>query len=321
MSADASGDLARVAAGLRSEMRSKVNNLRLQLTQELQRIDTTAEKRAGENAARLEATDAELAEFRRQVQRRLRDSARRVDRLAGEIQQVEGLLRRQQGQLPADLDSVPPQLRSLVADARAAERLRSTVMDEAARALRHEQIKRCEQVELELAETWQRALGVSRTLAVRKAGGWAFRRAATEYRTERARMTRQEAALATARAKRETAEEELRHDAAQQQAYRDHPGAAVKDRLTAHLRERVEAAVADYELFPPWFTTVLGHRPAPNRAAEWRDVAVQVVLYRITHEVTDPVVALGPAPQGGPRAAQHESVQAALRRLDEEPDW
>ena len=321
MSADASGDLARVAAGLRSEMRSKVNTLRLQLTQELQRIDTTAEKRAGENAARLEATDAELAELRRQVQRRLRDSARRVDRLAGEIQQVEGLLRRQRGQLPVDLDSVPPQLRSLVADARAAERLRSTVMDEAARALRHEQIKHCEQAELELAETWQRALGVSRTLAVRKAGGWAFRRAATEYRTERARMTRQEAALATARAKRETAEEELRHDAAQQQAYRDHPGAAVTDRLTAHLRERIEAAVADYELFPPWFTTVLGHRPALNRAAEWRDVAVQVVLYRITHEVTDPVAALGPAPQGGPRAAQHESVQAALRRLDEEPEW
>jgi hypothetical protein len=324
VSADASGDLARVAAGLRREMGSKVNTLRLQLTQETQRIDKTAEKRAREALARFDATDArvdalaaEQAELRRHVERKLREYATRAGRLEGEIQQIEGLLRRQQGQAPVDLDSVPAELAPLVADVRAAEQVRSTIMDDAARALRRQRIERFEQDERRLAETRQRGLGVSRSLAVRKAGGWAFRRAAAAYRSERARMSEQEAEVAAGRVKRDEAEQELHRDAAQQQAYRAHPGASVADRLTAHVRERIDAAVADYELFPPWFTTVLGHRPLPTRAAHWREVAVQVVLYRITHEVTDRVVALGAPPENGHRAAQHHAVQAALRQLDE----
>jgi len=42
-----------------------------------------------------------------------------------------------------------------------------------------------------------------------------------------------------------------------------------------------------------------------------------VVLYRITHGVTDRVVALGQPPENGHRAGQHRAVQAALRQLDE----
>jgi hypothetical protein len=317
VSADASGDLARVAANLRNEMRGKLNTLRLQLTQEMQRIDRTAQRRAEETAARLGALDTEQAEFREYVRRKLRDFDRRAGRLEGATRQLEGLLRRQQGHAPVDLDSVPPDLGVLVADVRAAEQIRSTVLDDAARAACQEQIERFEQGGRELAGTRRRALGVSRTLAVRKAGGWAFRRAATTYRSERALLGEQEAALEVARTKRDAAEDDLRRDAAQQQAYRDHPGASVADRLAEHIRARIDAAVAEYELFPPWFTTVLGHRPSPTRAAEWRDTAVQLVLYRITHAVTDPVVALGPAPRGGHRAAQHEAVRAALGRLDE----
>ncbi|GAA3901453.1 hypothetical protein [Actinoplanes auranticolor] len=324
MSADASGDLARVAAGLRREMGSKVNTLRLQLTQEMQRIDKTAEKRAREALARLDAADArgdalaaEQSDLRRHVDRKLREYATRAGRLEGEIQQIEGLLRRQQGHVPVDLDSVPPELAPLVADVRAAERVRSTIMDDATRAARRQEIERFEQSERELGETRQRALGVSRSLAVRKAGGWAFRRAAAAYRSERARMSEQEAEVAAARVRRDAAERELGRDAAQEQAYRSHPGAAVADRLAAHVRDRIDAAVADYELFPPWFTTVLGHRPASTRTADWREAAVQVVLYRITHEVTDRVVALGPPPEDGHRAAQHHAVQAALGQLDE----
>ncbi|MGW4942691.1 hypothetical protein ACWEOZ_14030 [Actinoplanes sp. NPDC004185] len=324
MSADASGDLARVAAGLRREMGSKVNTLRLQLTQEMQRIDKTAERRAREASARFDAGEArvdalaaEQTELRRHVERKLREYATRAGRLEGEIQQIEGLLRRQQGELPVDLDTVPAELAPLVADVRAAEQVRSSIMDDAAVALRRQQIERFEQDECRLAETRQRALGVSRSLAVRKAGGWAFRRAAAAYRSERALMDEQEAQVAAARVQRDEAERELHRDAAQQQAYSAHPGASAADRLAAHVRDRIDAAVAGYELFPPWFTTVLGHRPLPARAADWREVAVQVVLYRITHGVTDRVVALGPPPESGHRAAQHRAVHTALRQLDE----
>ncbi len=62
---------------------------------------------------------------------------------------------------------------------------------------------------------------------------------------------------------------------------------------------------------------MLRHRPPANRTAEWRDAAVELVLYRITYEVTDPVLALGPAPPGGPQLTRHGAVRAALLRLDE----
>jgi hypothetical protein len=313
MSADAPNDLARVAAALRNEMRGKVSTLRRELTDELRRIDASAEQ----TGTRLDTLATEQIEFRQHIQRRLHDSALRVRRLEGEIQVIEGLLHRHEGQVPVDLDTVPAGLRSVVDAVREAERLRATLLDDDARAVRRRQIEQCADHQHTLAETRQRALSASRTLAVRKAGGWAFRRAAAAYRSERARLDEQEAHLATALAHRDAAERELRADATQQQAYRVHPGASATDRLTAYVRERIEAAVAAYELFPPWFTTVLGHRPAPTRAADWREAAIQLVLYRITYEVTDRVVALGPPPQGGHRAAQYHAVDAALRRIDE----
>ncbi|GAA3342748.1 hypothetical protein GCM10020358_38880 [Amorphoplanes nipponensis] len=324
MNADASGDLARVAAGLRQEIRSKVDGLRRQLTDELKRLDRTVERRARETAARLDAVDARLdtlaadqAVLRQHVERRLRDVAQRTGRLEGEIQQIEGLLRHQQGHVPVDLDGVPADLRVLVDDVRAAERIRAGLLDDDARAARRRDIERCEQDEHTLAETRQRALSASRALAVRTAGGWAFRRAVLAYRSERSRMSELEAQLAAAREKRAQAEQELRHDAAQQQAFRAHPGADAADRLAGRVRDRIDDAVAEYHLFPPWFVTVLGHRPAPTRAAQWREAAVQVVLYRITFEVTDRLLALGPPPSGGHRLVRYDAVQAALRGLEE----
>ncbi len=321
MSADASGDLARVAAGLRSEFRSKVNTLR----EEMRRIDKAAEKRARETGARLDAIDERMgalatdqAVLRRHVQRKLQDSALRAGRIEGELQVLEGLIRRHQGHVPVDLDRVPEELRPLVEDVREAERIRCTVLSDDARAACQEEIDDFERRGRALVETQQRAVEASRKLAVGKAGGWAFRRAAAAYRCERARMGVQEAELAAARVKRDAAEHDLHRDATQQQAYRTHPGASTADRLAAHVRDRIDAAVAEYDLFPPWFTTVLGHRPSPARAAQWREAAIQVVVSRITYAITDQVVALGPRPEGGGhRATRHDAVQAALLRLDE----
>ena len=321
MSADASGDIARVAAGLRNEFRSSANTLR----EELRRLHKAVEKRAKETGARLDATDDRLAavatdqaELRLHVQRKLHDAGFRVGRIERELHLLEGLFRRQQGHVPVDLDSVPAEWEPVVAEVREAERIRATMLTDEARAACHQEIDDCERRERLLAETRQRALTASRKLAVGKVGGWAFFRAAAAYRSERSRLRTQEGEVAAARAKRAAAERDLRRDAGQQQAYQGHPGASAADRLAGYVRDRIDAAVADYDLFPPWFTTVLGHRPARTRAADWRETAVQVVLYRLTFEVTDRVVALGPAPpDGGYRATRHDAVEAALRRLDE----
>ena len=45
-----------------------------------------------------------------------------------------------------------------------------------------------------------------------------------------------------------------------------------------------------------WFTTALGLTPPRSGAGEWLDLATEVVVYRITYKVTDPVLALGVKP-------------------------
>ncbi|MFI7547795.1 hypothetical protein [Actinoplanes sp. NPDC049599] len=325
MTAAGSDDLARVAARLRSEIGDSTGQLRTQLAADMRRLSRSVEKQATETGKRIDATDerldalvAEHAEFRRQVQRGLRELALRAARIEGECQLLEGLLRRQHGIVPVDLDAVPAAFRSLVADVREAERLRSSLLDDDARAARRRRLELFEDRERELARTRQRALDASRALAAAKPGGWAFHRAAGAYRKARTGLREQEEALVAAQAQRDAAEQELRRDATRQQEFRAHPGATVTDRLAGYVRDRIDTAVAEHELFPAWFTTVLGHRPLPARAAEWREAAIQLVLYRITYEVTDAVVALGPPPESGHRLTRHDAVQAALRRLDAE---
>lgn len=324
MSFDAPQDLARVAAKLRAEINDSNKGLRMQAAADLRRLTRSVDERVKAIGKRVDATGERLDEHatehdesRRQVQLRLRDLGLRAARIEGECQLIEGLLRRQQGCVPVDLDAVPATLRPLIEDVREAERIRSALLGDDARTAHHRQIKVFAERELELARTRQRALEASRALAGGRAGGWAFRKAAARYRSARADLSGQEAELAAAKTRRDAAEQELRRDESRQQAFREHPGASVADRLAAHVRDRIDAAVAEHELFPAWFTTVLGHRPAVTRAAEWREAAIQLVLYRITYEVTDVVVALGSAPAGGHRAAQHDAVRAALRRLDE----
>ncbi|RSM61902.1 hypothetical protein DMB66_23875 [Actinoplanes sp. ATCC 53533] len=321
MSPDSSGDIARVAAGLRNEFRSSDSKLR----EDIRRIGKAAEKRAQEIATRLDAIDERVgalvtdqAELRRQVQRKLDESGLRVGRIEQELQLLEGLFRRQRGEVPVDLDSVPAELGPLVEDVRQAERIRSTMLSDDARAACQAGIDAFERRERTLAETRQRAVAASRKLAVGKAGGWTFRRAAAAYRSERALLGVQEGEVAAARVERDAAERDLRVDATQQQAYQAHPGVAAADGLAAHVRDRIDAAVADCELFPSWFTNRLGYRPAPRRAADWREAAIQVVLYRITYAVIDRTVALGPRPEAGSyRRTRHDAVEAELHQLDE----
>jgi len=321
MSPDGSGDIARVAAGLRNEFRSSDSKLR----EDIRRIGKVVEKRVKEVDARLDAIDEHVgalvtdqAELRRHVQRKLDDSGSQVRQIEGELHLIEGRLRRQRGEAPVDLDSVPAGLGPLVEDVREAERIRSTMLSDVGRAACQSAINAFERRERTLAETRQRAVVASRKLAVGKAGGWTFRRAAAAYRSERALLGVQEGEVATARVERDAAERDLRVDAAQQQAYQAHSGVAAADGLAAHVRDRIDAVVADCELFPSWFTNRLGYRPAPKRAADWREAAVQVVIYRITYAVADRTVALGLRPEAGSyRRTRYDAVEADLQRLDE----
>ncbi|OKJ52739.1 hypothetical protein AMK29_30610 [Streptomyces sp. CB02261] len=63
-----------------------------------------------------------------------------------------------------------------------------------------------------------------------------------------------------------------------------------------------------------WFVTALGPVAPAHKTQEWMDLATQVMAYRITYDVTDQVLALGPQPaaQGLRRDQWHRKLSAAL---------
>ncbi|MDT0382518.1 CopG family transcriptional regulator [Streptomyces sp. DSM 42041] len=93
-------------------------------------------------------------------------------------------------------------------------------------------------------------------------------------------------------------------------------GSRAETKLRMRLRSRISDAVGGGQLLPVWFATAFGPM-APARGAEaWLDTATDVLVYRSTYRVTDPVVALGTRPdvRQSRRAAWHKELSDKLRR-------
>jgi hypothetical protein len=78
-------------------------------------------------------------------------------------------------------------------------------------------------------------------------------------------------------------------------------GTRAETRLTLALRGRLADADRDRALLPTWFVTVLGSAPPASSTEKWLDTATQVLLYRLTFDVTDQIVALGSKPSDADR--------------------
>lgn len=86
--------------------------------------------------------------------------------------------------------------------------------------------------------------------------------------------------------------------------------------LRVRLRSRLSDALTGTDLLPVWFTTALGPMAPPRHAEEWLEIALDVLAYRVTYQVTDPVLALGSAPsasQAPRRVARFNELKQDLR--------
>ncbi len=318
-------DLTRVAEALRADFVRKLAMLRSQLADDVERVARAAEERAEELRVRLDETDARLSrageahdDLRRETDGGLRSARQAIARLTGEVQLIEGRLRMEHGVRPVDLDTLPSDLEGLVAEVREAEEIRAGMLDEDARAAHRAALDAYTELERLIAESRGRALGASRALARARVGRRSFRRAAAAYRIHRGRWRARDAELTARGAEAAAAWTALDLDARLQEQYSAHRGASALLELAAHLRGRVDAAVETHALFPAWFTiTELGHRPSAARGGQWRDVATQVLLYRLTYGITHGVLALGDPPEGGRQAERYHAVRAALEQLAE----
>lgn len=94
-------------------------------------------------------------------------------------------------------------------------------------------------------------------------------------------------------------------------------GQRAKTKLRLRLRSRLSDAVSGADLLPIWFVTVLGPMAPSRNANGWMDAATDVLAYRVTYRVTDPVVALGTPPdahRASRRTAWRHELTRELRR-------
>ncbi|MGH3998950.1 MAG: hypothetical protein ACRDTJ_16020, partial [Pseudonocardiaceae bacterium] len=93
-------------------------------------------------------------------------------------------------------------------------------------------------------------------------------------------------------------------------------GKAAAQTMRLRLRATIAEALGEAALPPVWFTTALGITPPRSGANEWLDIATEVVAYRITYRVTDPVLALGTTPDTNTQDQyqSHQELAGKLRR-------
>ena len=94
---------------------------------------------------------------------------------------------------------------------------------------------------------------------------------------------------------------------------------AAKARISVVARQRFNDAMAAGESLPVWLTSAVGSMPRPD-PEPWVKAAINVLVYRLEHGVTDPVLPLGGKPggddaYGSRRAGEWKKVAEELNKL------
>jgi hypothetical protein len=311
-----------------AEVEEQVGEVVRQLRTELSRIREAGKARDVQlrrHGERFHALDRRVSlalkafdELQDRANREFGRSRRALRQLAGHTRWLETRIRLDQHVEPVDLEAVDGELTELVARVHESRNLRARLLTPVQRAEQQQLADDFAELEKAAAEHRHAAVASSRALATVLVGGGRQRRNAAGYRRRRRDGTELAERIAAGRPAAQQAQAALDADERRIQEYHTHSGANAGAEIAEHLRARIDAAVRASALFPAWFTiTELGHQPPAERAAQWRDTATSLLLYRITFRVTDPTVALGPPPgqDDGPRAEWHDRLVRALREL------
>jgi hypothetical protein len=196
-----------------------------------------------------------------------------------------------------ELDLADPELVELAVAAEYAQTLSRMLVTPRLRAACEQTIEACRQWQQRYDYARDTAVAASRTIATTRADQERHREAAQVFEAARAELAvllpRRRRTLNTAH----NARRQLAHD----QGVRERYGHEIAEghrawaRLTTRLRIRTSAAVERGEPLPNWLVESLGVPPKAN-AAGWRELAVQLLAYRLSYAVTDPGWPLGTEP-------------------------
>ncbi|GAA2264904.1 hypothetical protein GCM10010232_66370 [Streptomyces amakusaensis] len=260
----------------------------------------------------------DLTELDEDVRGDIRGTERALKRLTGRVQALEAHLLAAGGTPLADLDTIDPEWKKLARAAGHGWNVRSGLLPGHQREAHRLKIREYEAAVEERDEHRDKVVEASGVLASQPRTSREFKQAAMDFG-----RSRPLAEIHDQRAKKlagpaQTAQAALAQDdfLLQAKASLIEQGDKAERELNRLLRGRLADAVRDRALLPMWFVTVLGPVPPAHKTQEWMDLATQVLAYRVTYEITDQAVALGPAPDTYvPRRTEwHRELTKDLRR-------
>ncbi|GAB1689678.1 hypothetical protein [Krasilnikovia sp. M28-CT-15] len=268
----------------------------------------------------LETVQQELREAHDDLQEGIDDDIARiaatVKALAATVGWMERRLRAEHDIAAAPLDAVDDNLRQLADRARRGQQSAAVLLSQPVRMAHQSRIDQLGELERNIEQDTALALQLSATLANRPRGSIEYREAGDAYRAAAKRLTGYRGRLPATRQAADDARRALNLDDKHREVHGPQvmTGEAARARLRDVLRARLDTAVAEGALLPPWLTLVLGHQPLAEDVAAWIELATSLLAYRVTYQVTDPVVALGADGHDDPhRQAWHHKLDQQLR--------
>ncbi|MFE5484120.1 hypothetical protein [Streptomyces sp. NPDC056527] len=259
----------------------------------------------------------ELDELDSDVRSEIAGVEQAVKRLTGRIQLLEGHLLANGGAPAADLDTVEPEWKQLAKTASTAAQAREDLLTDARRATHLARIRAHESAVEERDEHQAKVVEAARILSSTSRTSPAFKQAVVDFNASRQVADGRAAQAESSASAAEQARAALARDEKLRSAKASvlDAGDKAQRKLEWMLRSCLADAIRDRALLPMWFVTVLGPVAPADRTQEWMDLAAQVMAYRVTYDVTDQAVALGPEPaaQSLRRARWHQELTGALR--------
>ncbi|MFE4925365.1 hypothetical protein [Streptomyces sp. NPDC056661] len=247
----------------------------------------------------------------------IKETSRDLKRLVARVQALEASSRIANGASEADFDTVEPLWRDLARTAALGREIRSELLSVQQRSAHSSGIRALKGAVRERDELRSEVVAAAAVLAATPPQAAEHRKAVLTFESARAHADNHHQRAVKLNGPAQQARAALDRDDALREtnaSLLEESDKAQKE-LTALLRGCLAEAIRDRSLMPMWFVTVLGPVPPAERTQEWMDLATEVLAYRVTHQVTDAVVALGPETDDLPeRWEWHDDLTERLKR-------
>ncbi|WP_327348986.1 hypothetical protein [Streptomyces europaeiscabiei] len=249
---------------------------------------------------------------------RVTDTEQTIKRLTQHVRLLEGQLKMSGGLPPADLDSFTADQRALARTMEQGWKARSLLLGDHDRRTHQARVRHHQETEDKHLAALAAAVDAVGAFTASRYGTTEHHEAADRLHTATADEVRLRQDLARQAPYLEEAAEALADDTstrADKQPVMS-AGDRAEKRLMLAMRSRLADAISSRSLLPAWFVAVLGAAPPARATDQWLETATRVLLYRLTYDITDQVVALGPEPSEASRRRRswYEQLSKDLRR-------